>query len=84
MSELFFVAAYSGGEGIERGAEGGDLVGETDEGAAGAGAVTVLLSRVRLCGRTIESVLKESPTHGKTPVDSAGEEAADGVECAGR
>jgi transposase-like protein len=27
----------------------------------------VPLSRVRLCGRTVESVLKESQTHGKPP-----------------
>lgn len=30
----------------------------------------VVVSRVRLCGRTIESVLKESLRHGKTPIRS--------------
>jgi len=29
----------------------------------------VVLSRVRLCGRAVESVLKESQTHGKTTID---------------
>ncbi len=29
-------------------------------------AAWVLLSRIRLCGRTVESVLKESQMHGKT------------------
>jgi hypothetical protein len=40
----------------------------------------VVLSRVRLCGRTIESVLKESQTHGKTTLDPRGEEVPDRVE----
>ena len=42
-SELFFVVAYSGGDGLEGGAQGGDFVGESGEGAAGGGAVAVLV-----------------------------------------
>jgi hypothetical protein len=36
-SELFFVAAYSGSDCFDSGAQGGDLVGESGEGAAGGG-----------------------------------------------
>src|ERR671922_111809 len=42
-AELFVVASDSGGEGVEGGAEGGDLVGEAGEGAAGSCAVAVFL-----------------------------------------
>jgi hypothetical protein len=35
----------------------------------GGGGV-VLMSRVRLSGRAVVSVLKESPSCGKTPIDS--------------
>ena len=41
-SELFFVLAYSVGDGFDGGAQGGDLVGEPGEGAAGGGLVAVL------------------------------------------
>jgi hypothetical protein len=41
-SELFFVVAYSGGDGLEGGAQGGDFIGEPGEGPAGVGAVAVL------------------------------------------
>lgn len=41
MSELFFVPAYPGGEGVRCGAQGGDLVGEGGEGAAGGGLVSM-------------------------------------------
>ena len=43
-SELFFVFAYSVGDGFDGGAQGGDLVGEPGEGAAGGGAVAVLVA----------------------------------------
>jgi hypothetical protein len=39
---LFFVLAYSVGDGFDGGAQGGDLVGESGQGAAGDGAVAVL------------------------------------------
>src|SRR3954471_12523763 len=42
-SELFFVFAYSVGNGFDGGAQGGDLVGEPGEGAAGGGVVAVLV-----------------------------------------
>ena len=42
-SELFFVLAYSVGDGFDGGAQGGDLVGEPGEGAAGGGLVAVLV-----------------------------------------
>src|SRR3954451_5798664 len=41
--ELFFVFAYSVGDGFDGGAQGGDLVGESGQGAAGGGLVAVLV-----------------------------------------
>ena len=37
------MVADSGGDGVEGGAEGSDLVGEAGEGAAGSGAVPVVV-----------------------------------------
>jgi hypothetical protein len=42
-SELFFVFAHSIGYGLDGGAQGGDLVGEPGEGAAGGGLAAVLV-----------------------------------------
>ena len=42
-SELFFVFAYSVCDGFDGGAQGGDLVGEPGQGAAGGGVVAVLV-----------------------------------------
>ena len=53
--ELFFVAPHARGEGVECGAEGGDFVGEGGEGAAGSGAVTVLLDDTPEQGVPVES-----------------------------
>jgi hypothetical protein len=40
---LFFVFAYSVCDGFDGGAQGGDLVGEPGQGAAGGGLVAVLV-----------------------------------------
>src|ERR1700741_549958 len=53
-SELFFVAAYLGGDGFQGGAQGGDLVGERGEGAAGGRAVAVLVDDRAQGGITVE------------------------------
>src|SRR3954470_435615 len=42
-SELFFVFAYSVGDGFDGGAQGGDLVGEPGQGAAAGGLMAVLV-----------------------------------------
>ncbi len=57
------MAPHARGEGVECGAEGSDLVGEAGEGAAGGGAVTVLLD--------------DAPDHG-VPVESGAAEAGMG------
>ena len=41
---------------------------------------TVSLSRVKILGRAVESVLKENQIYGKTPFDSGREEDSDRVE----
>jgi hypothetical protein len=53
-AELFFVVSYSGGQGIECGAEGGEFVGEAGEGAAGGGAVPVLVDDGAEVGVAVE------------------------------
>jgi hypothetical protein len=42
-SELFFVFAHPIGDGLDGDSQGGDLVGEPGEGAAGVGLVAVLV-----------------------------------------
>jgi hypothetical protein len=44
---LFFVVSYSGGDGFEGGTQGGDLIGEAGQGAAGVGAVALLDDRAQ-------------------------------------
>ncbi len=58
--ELFVVAAHPGGEGLEGGAEGGDLVGEAGEGAAGGGAVAVFVDDGAEGGVAVEGGAAES------------------------
>src|SRR5215218_6789664 len=54
VPELFFVFAYSVGDGFDGGAQGCDLVGESGQGAAGGGLVAVLVDDRAQGGVAIE------------------------------
>src|SRR5829696_7052433 len=63
-AQLFFMAAYPGGEGVERSAKRGDLVGEASESAAGGGAAAVRLDDGAGGGVAVEGGAAQAGSEG--------------------